>query len=121
VTAALPKKTSVRRFKKSCAQDSKSRLIVVASPSRSLAKTLRQANARGAAMDHEIDYDLTTGHWETLKALRTPRSRHLLNRFVLDDLVAIGLVSISDDVALVTQTGRKALVRGSSRLWDVAA
>jgi hypothetical protein len=73
-------------------------------------------------MDDEIDYDLTTGQWEMLKALRTPGSRYLaLNRLVLDDLVALGLVSISDDVALITQTGRKALVRGSSRLWDVAA
>jgi len=44
-----------------------------------------------------------------------------LNQFVLDDLVALGLATMSDDMPVMTPKGRRALVRGSSRLWDVAA
>ena len=73
-------------------------------------------------MNDEIDYDLTSNQWETLKALRVPVSRFsALNQFVLDDLVALGLAMMSDDMPVMTPKGRKALVRGSSRLWDVAA
>jgi hypothetical protein len=73
-------------------------------------------------MNDEIDYDLTSNQWETLKALRVPVSRFsALNQFVLDDLVALGLATMSDDMPVMTPKGRRALVRGSSRLWDVAA
>jgi hypothetical protein len=73
-------------------------------------------------MNDEIDYDLTSNQWETLKALRVPVSRFsALNQFVLDDLVALGLATMSDDMPVMTPKGRKALIRGSSRLWDVAA
>lgn len=73
-------------------------------------------------MNDEIDYALTTDQWETLKALRVPASRFsTLNQFVLDDLVALGLATMSDNVAALTPKGRRALIRGSSRLWDVAA
>jgi ribosomal protein S19E (S16A) len=73
-------------------------------------------------MNDEIDYDLSPDQWETLKALRAPVSRlSSLNRFVLEDLTALGLVMISDKVPVITPSGRKALIRGSSRLWDVAA
>ena len=73
-------------------------------------------------MNDEIDYDLTPEQWETLKALRVPVLRFsTLNRFVLDDLVALGLATMSDNKPVMTPKGRKALIRGSSRLWDVAA
>ncbi len=73
-------------------------------------------------MNDEIDYALTPDQWETLKALRVPASRFsTLNQFVLDDLVALGLATISDNIPAITPQGRRALIRGSSRLWDVAA
>jgi hypothetical protein len=73
-------------------------------------------------MNDEIDYDLTPDQWETLKALRVPVLKvSALSRFVLDDLVALGLATMSDNKPAITSKGRKALIRGSSRLWDVAA
>jgi hypothetical protein len=73
-------------------------------------------------MNDEIDYHLTPDQWETLKALRVPVSRlPTLNKPVLDDLVALGLATMSDNMPVITPKGRKALIRGSSRLWDVAA
>jgi len=73
-------------------------------------------------MNDEIDYNLTPDQWETLKALRAPTSRlSALNRFVLDDLVALGLAAVSGNMPVITPKGRKVLIRGSSRLWDVAA
>ncbi len=73
-------------------------------------------------MNDEIDYALTADQWETLKALRVPASRFsTLNQFVLDDLVALGLAMMSDNMPAITPKGRRALIRGSSRLWDVAA
>jgi hypothetical protein len=73
-------------------------------------------------MNMEIDYDLTPDQWETLKALRVPASGFsTLNRFVLEELIALRLAAMSDHLPVITPTGRKALIRGSSRLWDVAA
>jgi hypothetical protein len=73
-------------------------------------------------MDDEIDYDLTRDQWETLKKLRVPASRlSALNQIVLDDLLALGLAAMSSELPVITAKGRKVLVRGSSRLWDVAA
>lgn len=73
-------------------------------------------------MNDEIDYALTPDQWETLKALRVPVSKFsTLNRFVLDDLVALGLATMGDNMPAITSRGRKALIRGSSSLWDVAA
>jgi hypothetical protein len=73
-------------------------------------------------MNTEIDYDLTPGQWESLKMLRVPASSaSTLNRFVLEQLVALRLVVISDNLPVITSAGRRALIRGSSRLWDVAA
>ena len=73
-------------------------------------------------MNTEFDCDLTADQWETLKALRAPapavppRSRH-----VLHSLVALDLVSIDDGFPVITARGRHVLIRGSSRLLDVAA
>jgi hypothetical protein len=68
-------------------------------------------------MNAELDYDLTPHQWETLRALRMPASaRRTLNRATLDQLVAI-----SDGFHHLTPTGRKVLIRGSSKLLDLAA
>jgi hypothetical protein len=73
-------------------------------------------------MNAELDYDLTPDQWETLKALRMPASaRRALNRAALDELVALELATISDGLPRITPTGRKVLIRGSSKLLDLAA
>jgi hypothetical protein len=40
---------------------------------------------------------------------------------VIEDLVGLGLVAMDDGVPLITRNGRRALIRGSFRLWDLAA
>ena len=73
-------------------------------------------------MNAEFDYDLTPDQWETLKALRAPAAKvGALHRSVIDQLVALELAAMRDDLPVITSTGRKVLVRGSSRLLDVAA
>ena len=73
-------------------------------------------------MNDEIDHALTSDQWETLKALRMPASKiSASNQSVLHHLVALGLATMSDDMPALTPKGRKVLIRGSSRLWDVAA
>jgi hypothetical protein len=73
-------------------------------------------------MNAEFDYDLTSDQWEALKSIRLPASkRRLLNRSIVESLVALQLVVMSDNIPVITSRGRKALVRGSPRLWDVAA
>jgi hypothetical protein len=73
-------------------------------------------------MNTELDCDLTPDQWETLKAFRAPalpaRSR---SRYVLESLIALDLVSIDDGLLVITARGRHVLIRGSSRLLDVAA
>jgi hypothetical protein len=70
----------------------------------------------------ELDHDLTPDQWETLKALRTPASMpRRLNRYVLESLAGLDLVEMHDEFPAITARGRKVLVRGSSRLLDVAA
>jgi hypothetical protein len=73
-------------------------------------------------MNAEFDYDLTPDQWETLKTLRlpAPRSRPL-TKFVVENLVALQLATVIDECPVITPRGRKVLVRGSSRLWGVAA
>jgi len=44
-----------------------------------------------------------------------------LRRTVIEDLAALGLATIRDTVPVMTAAGRKALIRGSSKLLDVAA
>jgi hypothetical protein len=73
-------------------------------------------------MNAEFDYDLTPDQWEALKMLRLPApGRRLLNNFVVENLVALQLAAVIDERPVITPRGRKVLVRGSSRLWDVAA
>jgi len=73
-------------------------------------------------MNAEFDYDLTPDQWETLKALRAPALQgRALNRLVVDELIALQLAAMGADLPVITPRGRKVLVRGSSRLLDVAA
>ena len=73
-------------------------------------------------MNVEFDYDLTPDQWEALKAIRAPASKcRALNRFVLEDLITLQLAELNGDIPVITPRGRKVLIRGSSRLWDVAA
>jgi hypothetical protein len=73
-------------------------------------------------MNAEFDYDLTPDQWEALKALRAPAVKsRALNRFILDGLIALGLATPGGEFPVLTPRGRKVLIRGSSRLWDVAA
>jgi len=73
-------------------------------------------------MDDEIDFDLSRDQWETLKTLRVPATKlSAPNRIVIEDLVGLGLVAMDDGVPLITRNGRRALIRGSFRLWDLAA
>jgi hypothetical protein len=44
-----------------------------------------------------------------------------VNRSVLERLIALQLAAMSDDGPAITRKGRSVLLRGSPRLWDVAA
>jgi hypothetical protein len=71
-------------------------------------------------MNAEID--LTLDQWEALKALRTPAAkRPILNRFAVEHLIALRLAAKTGDGPAITPEGRSVLLRGSPRLWDVAA
>jgi hypothetical protein len=69
-----------------------------------------------------VEIELALDQWEALKALRVPaRQRQSLNRLVIEQLVALGLASETGDGPAITPEGRSVLLRGSPRLWDVAA
>ncbi len=74
-------------------------------------------------MNDEFDYELTPDQWEALKNLRNSASQPTrMDRFVVDSLIALGLAAISGDAPVITSSGRKVLVRGSSQLLlDLAA
>lgn len=73
-------------------------------------------------MNADIDFDLTPVQWETLKALRTPRlEQRTLDRCALQELIGFELAAISDGRPVITPKGREVVLRGSPRLWDVAA
>jgi hypothetical protein len=73
-------------------------------------------------MNTETDYDLTNDQWNTLRALRpATSSAGGLNGQVLQQLSALQLVTLSDAVPLLTPKGRAVMLRGSPRLWDLAA
>jgi hypothetical protein len=73
-------------------------------------------------MSAEFDYDLTADQWAALRAIRAPApTSWALNRSVLEELIGLQLAAMSGDMAVITPKGRKVLVRGSSRLLDVAA
>lgn len=73
-------------------------------------------------MNTEFDCDLTPDQWETLKAVRAPvPAARPLNRLIVERLIALDLVSTSGGLPTITARGRHVLIRGSSRLLDVAA
>jgi hypothetical protein len=73
-------------------------------------------------MSDENDFDLRPDQWEALKALRSPVAGvPTPTRLALGDLAALGLVSIDGRLPVITEKGRKALVRGSFSLLDAAA
>jgi hypothetical protein len=73
-------------------------------------------------MDAEIENDLTPDQWAALKALRGPaQGWRGLNRSVVEGLIALDLAGINEDRPVITRMGRSVLLRGSPRLWDVAA
>ena len=73
-------------------------------------------------MDAEFENDLTPDQWAALKALRAPaQGWRGLNRSVVHSLIALDLAGISDEHPVLTRKGRSVLLRGSPRLWDVAA
>jgi hypothetical protein len=73
-------------------------------------------------MNAEIDYDLSPDQWEVLKALRAPAAeRRGLIRSTVENLVALGLAAMTEGRPVITRKGRSVLLRGSPRLWDVAA
>lgn len=75
-----------------------------------------------AIMNAELDYDLTLDQWEALKAIRLPAAeRQIVNRRVVESLIALQLAAINGDCPVITLKGRSVLLRGSPRLWDVAA
>jgi len=73
-------------------------------------------------MNIQFDCELTPDQWETLKAVRAPvTATRPLNRAVVEKLVALGLASTESGLPAITPLGRQVLIRGSSRLLDVAA
>ena len=73
-------------------------------------------------MNAEIEYDLTPDQWEALKALRTPAAEdRALGLLVVKSLIALQLAEMTGDCPVITPKGRSVLLRGSPRLWDVAA
>jgi len=73
-------------------------------------------------MSNDFDFELSSDQWEALRALRNPVSNGRLPKaFVVKSLIELGLVAIDDGVPAMTPAGRKALVRGSCRLLDLAA
>jgi len=73
-------------------------------------------------MNAEFDYDLTPDQWEALKAIRVPAPNgRALSRSIVENFVALGLAEMTGDRPVITPKGRSVLLRGSPRLWDVAA
>jgi hypothetical protein len=70
-----------------------------------------------------IDHDLHPNQWEALKALRTSLRDDLApaHRPALAGLVDLGLATLAQGRPAITPAGRLVLLRGSPRLWDVAA
>ena len=64
-------------------------------------------------MSNDFDVELAPDQWEALRALRnSPSNGRLSKPHLIDGLVALGLVVVSDGVPVMTTAGRKVLVRG---------
>jgi hypothetical protein len=73
-------------------------------------------------MEAEIDLGLDRNQWETLKVLGAPDPDYRrLDRLALQQLVASELAAMLEDRPLITPKGRKVVILGSPRLWDMSA
>ena len=72
-------------------------------------------------MNTELDHDLSNDQWDMLRALRPAAPAVRLNGYILQQLSALELVVLSDDAPRLTPKGRAVMLRGSPRLWDLAA
>ena len=73
-------------------------------------------------MNDDFDFDLSPDQWAALRTLRNPVSNNRISKaYVVESLVKLGLVIVTDGVPAMTPTGRKVLVRGSCRLLDLVA
>ena len=72
-------------------------------------------------MNTEFDYDLSRDQWEALKALRLPTAERRIRDRLTASLIALGLAAMTGEGSVITPKGRSVLLRGSPRLWDVAA
>ena len=73
-------------------------------------------------MTAQPDHDLAPSQWEALKALRRAGAEMRSGeRLAVPELVELGLATLEQGRALITAEGRQVLLRGSPRLWDVAA
>ena len=72
-------------------------------------------------MHTELDHDLTNDQWDTLRALRPMSPVARLNDYILQQLSALELVVLLDGAPRLTLKGRAVMLRGSPRLWDLAA
>ncbi|KYG98412.1 hypothetical protein [Bradyrhizobium sp. DOA1] len=73
-------------------------------------------------MSNDVDFDLSPDQWEALRKLRNPASNGRPSKtHLIESLVTLGLVVVNDGLPEMTPTGRRALVRGSSRLLDLVA
>ena len=69
----------------------------------------------------DFDQNLTNDQWNMLRALRPAAPAVKLNGYVLQQLSALDLVTLSDNAPLLTPKGRAVMLRGSPLLWDLAA
>ena len=73
-------------------------------------------------MTDEPDHDLSFEQWEVLKALRpSGPSAPRVSAYTLEQLVANDLVTMLQGHPVITPKGRSVVLRGSPRLWDLAA
>jgi hypothetical protein len=73
-------------------------------------------------MTADIDDRLTIEQWTALKALRpTGPASAKLGGYMIEQLIALDLAAIADGHPVITTEGRKVVLRGSPRLWDMAA
>ena len=69
----------------------------------------------------QIDVDLDRTDWETLRSLGAPNAdHHRLDGQAVERLVASEFVAVQDGRAVITPLGRKVIVRGSPRFWNLS-
>lgn len=73
-------------------------------------------------MSTETDHLLSEAQWEALRALRPGGiAAGRPNRYALEQLAALDLVTLCGDHPALTARGRATVLRGCPRLWDLAA